>query len=114
MKKLIVLTAVALLGFGSLSAQRTGGHQRLTVEEQVGNLKKELNLTDEQTEKITVLYTDYRKKMQEAGEGSREKMRGEREKLDKQVEALLTDEQKTAFQKMRQQRRGPGRGQKKN
>ena len=51
--KLAVLVLVALLGFGSASAQRNGGRRKMSVEQQVSNLKKELNLTDEQTEKWT-------------------------------------------------------------
>lgn len=47
--------------------------------------------------------------------GDREQMRTEREKLNTQIEALLTDEQKTTFQKMKSQGRGgAGRGQKRN
>lgn len=69
MKKLTVLALVAILGFGCASAQRNGGGRRqMSVEQQVSNLKKELNLTDKQTEKITVLYTDFKKKMKSAGE----------------------------------------------
>lgn len=50
---LAVLVLVALLGFGSASAQRNGGRRKMSAEQQVSNLKKELNLTDEQTEKGT-------------------------------------------------------------
>lgn len=47
--------------------------------------------------------------------GDREQMRTEREKLNTQIEALLTDEQKTTFQKMKSQGRGgAGRGQRGN
>lgn len=107
MKKLFIMALIAVCGFGSMSAQG-GGRQRMSVEEQVSNLKKELNLTDEQTEKVTALYTEFHKKMKEAGRESRETMRSEREKLDKSVEALLTDEQKAAFEKMQANRRGGG------
>lgn len=111
MKRLVVLTAIALMGFGTMFAQRGGGRHRMSVEEQVSNLKKELSLTDEQTKKVTALYTDFQNKMKEAEGDSREKMRSEREKLDKQVEALLTDDQKKAFQQMKSQhQRGPGQG----
>ncbi|MGM9798856.1 MAG: hypothetical protein ACI3ZY_15010 [Parabacteroides sp.] len=115
MKKWIVLVAAMLLSLGNVSAQqRGGGRQQMSVEEQVSNLKKELSLTDEQTEKVTTLYTDFQKKMQA---GDREQMRTEREKLNTQIEALLTDEQKAAFQKSKTQmqgRGGSGRGQKGN
>lgn len=73
--------------------------------------EKELNLTDDQTQKVTALYTEFEKKMKEAGQGSREQMRTQREKLNQQVEALLTDEQKKVFQEKQAQRRGSGKGQ---
>lgn len=112
MKKMVLLVAVALMGCGLANAQqRGGGRPQMSVEDQVKNLKKELNLTDDQTQKVTALYTDFEKKMKEAGQGSREQMRAQREKLNQQVEALLTDEQKKVFQEKQAQRRGPGKGQ---
>lgn len=112
MKKLAVLVLVALLGFGSASAQRNGDRRQMSVEQKVSNLKKELNLTDEQTAKVTVLYTDFEKKVKSAGENSREQMKSEREELEKQVQALLTDEQKKTYQEMQAKRSGgKGKGQ---
>lgn len=106
MKKTVLLVAIVLLGFGNMFAQRGGGHPRMSVEERVNNLKKELSLTDEQTKQVTALYTDFQKKMQSSTEqSSREQMRSEREKLNKQIEELLTDEQKKALQKMQSQRK---------
>ncbi len=78
----------------------------MSVEQQVSNLKKELNLTDKQTEKIMVLYTDFKKKMKSAGEKSREQINSKRKELEKQVQALLTDEQKKTYQKMQTKRYG--------
>ncbi len=110
MKKIALLAVVTFIGFGSLSAQRENGRPRMSVGQQVENLKKELALTDEQTKEVTALYTDFQKKMQGTERGDREQMRAEREKLNKQVEAVLTDEQKKAFQNMQKQRRqGPRR-----
>lgn len=113
MRKYVLFALVAWLSLGSISAQRSNneGHRRLTVTEQVERLKKDLKLTDEQTAKVTTLYTEFEKKMKEAGEGAREKMREERQKLNKNIEAILTDEQKAAF-KTRHERKGNGpRGQ---
>ena len=78
----------------------------MSVEQQVSNLKKELNLTDEQTAQVTVIYTDFEKQMKSAGETSREQMRSQREELEKQVQALLTDEQKKLYQEMKTKRSG--------
>ena len=111
MKKYVLVAIVALLSFGSVSAQQNRERRRPTVEERVEQLKKDLKLTDEQTKKVTALYTDFEKKIKEAGEGAREKMREERQKLNASIEAVLNDEQKATF-KARQERRGNGqRGQ---
>ncbi|MCM1079336.1 MAG: Spy/CpxP family protein refolding chaperone [Bacteroidales bacterium] len=109
MKKVLLLAAVAIFGFGCANAQRNGGRHRMTVEDRVNKLKTELSLTDEQTKEITTLYTEFQKKMKETTSESREQMRGEREKLDKQVEQLLTEEQKATFRQMQtKQRNGNG------
>lgn len=112
MKRIVLMAALALLGTGSISAQRGGGRPRMTVEQQVNQLKQELNLTSDQVKKVTALYTDHQKKMEGAGEKSREQMRSERENLNKQVEALLTDKQKTAFREMQARQRGQGKASK--
>lgn len=114
MKKLVVCALLAFCGLGTMAAQqrggqhREGGRPRMSVEEQVNNLKKELKLTDDQTKKVTALYTDFQKKMEKSEQGSREQMRAEREKLNKQVETLLTDDQKKTFRTMQANRRGGG------
>ncbi|MDP7011965.1 MAG: hypothetical protein QF685_11360 [Verrucomicrobiota bacterium] len=74
-----------------------------------------LNLTEEQQKKVTALQAANRTAMQELfrdgdRETMREKMTELRAKYDKQVEALLTDEQKKKYKEMQAQRgqRGPG------
>lgn len=47
---------------------------------------------------------------QENAQMSREQMRTERDNLDKQVSALLTDTQKKKYEEMKKSRRGGGRG----
>ena len=76
-----------------------------------------LNLTEEQQKKVTALQAANRTAMQELfrsgdRETMREKMTELRAKYDKQVEALLTDEQKKKYKEMQAQRgqRGPGGG----
>ena len=46
---------------------------------------------------------------QENAQMSREQMRTERDNLDKQVSALLTDTQKKKYEEMKKSRRGGGR-----
>ncbi len=62
-------------------------------------LDKKLNLTDEQEKQITTLYADFFKQ-----ELSREERRTAMQELNKKIEALLTDEQKTAFEQMKKER----------
>ena len=47
--------------------------------------------------------------MKDAREKTREEMRAEREELDKQVQALLTEEQQKTYQEL-QSKRGPKGG----
>lgn len=58
--------------------------------------------------KITALYTDFEKKRVAGSEASREQMRAERQELDKQVSAVLTDTQKAKLDEMRKARRSGG------
>lgn len=111
MKKILVLAAAVLMGTGSVAAQRgEGNRQRMTVEQQVSEMTKQLSLTAEQQKQITALYTDFEKKRKSTSETSREQMREERAKLDKQVSGLLTTEQQKKYEEMKQARRG-NRGQ---
>ena len=80
----------------------------MTVEQQVAQMTKMLDLTAEQQKKITALYTDFEKKRVAGSETSREQMRAERQELDKQVSAVLTDTQKAKLDEMRKARRSGG------
>ena len=68
-----------------------------------------LNLTDEQKKKVAAIQTAQRTEMRELfsggnREGMREKMTALREKTNKQIEGILTDEQKKKFKEMQSQR----------
>ena len=80
----------------------------MTVEQQVAQMTKMLDLTAEQQKKITALYTDFEKKRVAGSEASREQMRAERQELDKQVSAVITDTQKAKLDEMRKARRSGG------
>ena len=95
MKKILLVALVAMLGMQPADAQRKGGNTR-TPEQMVEKLDEKLNLTDKQ---ITTLYTDFFKQ-----ELSREERRTAMQELNKKIEALLTDEQKTAFEQMKKER----------
>lgn len=98
MKKIIFLAFVAMLGVQSADAQRRDGNTR-NPEQMVEKFDQKLNLTDEQEKQITALYTDFFKQ-----ELSREERRAAMQELDKKVSALLTDEQKAAFEQMKKER----------
>lgn len=98
MKKILFVSLVAMLGLQSADAQRKGGNTR-TPEQMVEKLDEKLNLTDEQEKQITTLYADFFKQ-----ELSRKERKTAMQELNKKIEALLTDEQKTAFEQMKKER----------
>ena len=98
MKKILFLAVMAMLGMQPADAQRKGGNTR-TPEQMVEKLDKKLNLTDEQEKQITTLYADFFTQ-----ELSREERRTVMQELEKNIAALLTDEQKTAFEQMKKER----------
>ncbi|MGM9804014.1 MAG: hypothetical protein ACI308_07550 [Muribaculaceae bacterium] len=112
MKKILVLALVALMGVGTMCAQRGEGRKKMTVEQTVASMTKELNLTADQQKKITAIYTDFENKRKENSGLTREQMQTEREKVNKKVSDVLNDEQKKKFENMKQSHRGGGKRQK--
>lgn len=104
MKKIIALAFAIILGAGTMSAQRGGGHQRMSVEDRVAHMAKELNLSNEQKQQITAIYKDFGTKRTEGTRPTREEMRAEMEKVNQKVNAVLTDEQKKKYEEMRKAR----------
>ena len=102
MKKLLVLTLVAILAIGSVIAQQRDPAARLQRE--IEGLTAALSLSADEVAKITPIVTEAQKKqseaftkMRESGDMDREKMREEMTKMraetDKQLKAVLTAEQ---------------------
>ena len=104
MKKIIVFALAVLLGAGTMSAQRGGGHQRMSVEDRVAQMAKELDLTAYQQKKITAIYTDFNSKRKTGERPTREQMRTEMEQIDKQVTAVLTKTQQKKYEELKQAR----------
>ena len=119
-----VLLMLALLAPAGLIAQmggpgggpggrRGGGPGRMSsVDDDVKQLSKELNLTDSQKTQVKAILQDQRdqmKKIMEDSSGSREdrfsKMREIHEKSSASVRDILTDEQKTKYDKLQEERR---------
>ncbi|MCI6876743.1 MAG: Spy/CpxP family protein refolding chaperone [bacterium] len=109
MKHWIVFVGIAtqVMCMGNIVAQRNQGGRppRMTVEQQVNQMKTELKLTDEQTAKVTALFTEFQKKREGQGRPSREEMAKEREEMTKQLATILNEEQLKAYQQMRPQRK---------
>jgi coenzyme F420-reducing hydrogenase alpha subunit len=107
MKKLIFLSAALVVA--SLSwAQGQGGGQRPTPpssEEMIKKATEELSLTDEQVQQWTEIHKNY-----EADMKDRSKAQATRQKMEKELEATLTDKQLEKFKKMRGNRKPSGRG----
>ena len=99
MKKVVLLAIAVVLGFTTASAQRRQ-KQQLTpeqrVEKQMQRLDSKLNLTDEQEEEIKKLYTEFFN-----SKVNREERKSKMDELNKKIESLLTDEQKTTFSEMK-------------
>lgn len=98
MKKILFLALMGLLSVQYVAAQRKGGNAR-TPEQMVEKLDQKLNLTDEQEKQIVALYADALKQ-----DLSREERKAAMQEVDKKIVLLLTDEQKTAYEKMKQER----------
>lgn len=109
MKRLIVCALLALVFLAPVRAQRPARRPMSTeqrVEMQVRRLDARLNLDDEQEKAIAELYTEFFKQNHPASERKKQV-----EMLNKKIEALLTDAQKSEFAKMRQERQErPKRG----
>ncbi len=125
--KFSVITGLAL---GSLVAcsnlamaqdQKPGGGRRgPSVEQRMERMTEELKLTDEQKPKVKAVLEDSQKKQQElfsdssvSREDRREKMRGIRDNEDKKLKEILTADQNSKLEKMREEMRASGKGGKK-
>ena len=113
MKHWIVFVGIAtqVMYMGNIVAQQNHGDRppRMTVEQQVNRMKTELKLTDEQTAKVTALFTEFQKKREGQERPSREEMAKEREEMTKQLATILNEEQLKAYQQMSPKRIRPQR-----
>ena len=110
------LLTLALLAPACLVAQMGGpggGHRGMpSVDEQVNRLSTDLKLTDDQKSQVKAILqdqSDQMKKVMEDSSGSSNdswsRMRNIHEKSSAQIRALLTDEQKTKYDKIQEERR---------
>lgn len=115
MKKLSLIAAVALGTLVACSiataqdAAKKKGRQGFGAGQGVEQLKKDLDLKDDQVSKVKAVLEERQKKMQELRgetdrEARREKMRSIMEESNKQMKKILTDEQYKKYEEMRSQR----------
>ncbi|MES2378177.1 MAG: hypothetical protein V4553_16425 [Bacteroidota bacterium] len=110
MKKVLLVCAF-VIGVSAVSFAQGGGRMRMKPEEQTANLKKTLtDLNDDQSAKITAIYTVAAKKRdslmtaaRDAG-GDRQAMMASFMKMstetDTKIKAVLTADQVKAYQKV--------------
>jgi periplasmic protein CpxP/Spy len=105
MKKFLLMCCLFVCIAAASHAQ--GGGRRFNPEDRAKQLQTELKLSDEQTTKVTAIYKAQFTKMdslRKAGGDFRSSMRPLMDSTNKQVKAILTPEQATAFDKAQQER----------
>ncbi|MBI2428025.1 MAG: hypothetical protein HYV29_04395 [Ignavibacteriales bacterium] len=107
-RRMSLVLVLVLCGAAVLFAQP----MRMTTEERVANLKKELTLTDEQAAKVTAILKESEKKREAAfdksgddREARRAQMTALMEETDTKIAALLTKEQKKKYEELKKERR---------
>ena len=115
----VALCSAALCSVPMMAQGGGGGGMRMTPEARVAAIDKAVTLTDDQKTKITAIFTEDQKKMQDmmaSGEDRSTlmpKMQAMRADENTKIKALLTDDQKPkydAYLASLPQRRGPGGG----
>lgn len=111
---MIILLAAVFVSITTASAQPPQ-RMRMSVDDRVKMLTDSLALTKVQADSIRKIYVQAdsdRAKLFEQSSGDRSAMREAMQTLmagvDKKIEALLTDEQKPKYDKIKSQRRGMG------
>lgn len=126
MKKISIFSILALVlfavqGYAQQGPGPRGGRFNMEPKEmaaqQTEQMKKQLNLTDEQLPKIEALNLKYAEKMKAARDeaaGDRDAMRNTMRSMfnekDTELQKILTEDQWATLQKVRQERRQNGRG----
>lgn len=99
MKKILFVALILVASLQQADAKQRGGKGNMTpeqrVEQRMTKLNDALSLNDEQKEKIQALYLEFFQTKIDRNE-RKTKM----EELNKQIESVLTDEQKTKFKEL--------------
>jgi hypothetical protein len=107
-QRFLLSLCLLVLATASLWSQPT----MRTPAERASQLKERLSLTEEQTIAVEIIFEERQKEVaakMDSLRGDREAMRafmmGEIVKTDKEIEALLSDEQKTKYEALKKERR---------
>lgn len=111
-----MLVCCFVIGAVAMSFAQGGGGQggrgmMAKPEDRAKQLQTQLKLTDDQTAKVTAIYTAQAAKMDslmKSGSQDRSAFRPMMEATNAKIKALLTDEQKTEFDKVAAMRGGRG------
>lgn len=114
----VAFVAGALIGFAggrvySIYRLLDRGHGPEDMRSRViRHLDRELTLTPQQRDQITAIMDAHHKRMQQISEGIRPQMRQELDTANREIEAVLTPEQRKKFEamRMRMERFIPGGG----
>ncbi len=104
MKKFLLMCCFLV---GVTAVSRAQGGMRMSPEDRAKQLQTQLKLSDDQTTKVTAIYTAMAKSvdsLRNAG-GDRTAFRPIMQSANDKVKALLTPDQATAYQKMMDERR---------
>lgn len=106
-----------LVGMLVLAQAVSAQGMRRSPEERAKLLKEQLSLNDDQTKKVTEIYTESQKSVMEKmseGMGDREAMRDfmtkQTARVDSQIVKLLTKEQAAKYEEVKKQRQQMRRG----
>jgi Skp family chaperone for outer membrane proteins len=117
MKKFLVFGCMFMFAFMASAQNRGSGRGPGDMEKRYEELKKNLNLNDQQVDSLKVIDQEFFTKMREQREKKgndrekgREEMRKMGEQRDERVKTILTEEQFTKYKELENQRRqrGPG------
>lgn len=103
--KNIIITSIIVLFIISISIF---AQNRMTPEERTKMLKEKLGLTEEQTQKVELILAQSSEKIKELhseNKGNRDQFRQIMQDTNGEIEKILTDDQKQAYEKMLQERR---------
>src|SRR5690554_5209249 len=103
--KNLVLTIAMVVGVTAFAQERRMEKRAMPVENKVKRLTQELDLTQEQQEKLKVLYEKKRETRQKERAERMDIKRSENQEFDNELRSILTPEQAKKFEMRREEMR---------